>query len=162
MHAKMHLILAVTKDNVIAVDGQLPFHIPHDLRWFRMNTYGCAVIMGRKTWDSLPVRPLPGRLNIVLSRTPQRSQDRNVRWVTSMQDAVAYAYRKRKMPVCIGGREIYNLAMPYVKRIIITRIHAAAPAGKQHVRMQCCGRCVWRSRTFQHGDLPYHFELLTV
>ena len=64
----MRFILAVSKDNKIALGGKLPWRIPHDFRWFKMNTYGETIIMGRKTWDSLPFKPLPNRRNIVLSK----------------------------------------------------------------------------------------------
>ena len=64
----MRFILAVSKDNKIALGGKLPWRIPHDFRWFKMNTYGETIIMGRKTWDSIGKRPLPGRENIVVSR----------------------------------------------------------------------------------------------
>tara|TARA_B110000008_G_scaffold254359_1_gene270260 strand:+ start:3233 stop:3667 length:435 start_codon:yes stop_codon:yes gene_type:complete len=64
----MRFILAVSKDNKIALGGKLPWRIPHDFRWFKMNTYGETIIMGRKTWDSIGKQPLPGRENIVVSR----------------------------------------------------------------------------------------------
>ena len=64
----MRFILAVSKDNKIALGGKLPWRISHDFRWFRMNTYGETIIMGRKTWDSIGRRALPGRENIVVSR----------------------------------------------------------------------------------------------
>ena len=64
----MRFILAVSIDNKIALGGKLPWRISHDFRWFKMNTYGETIIMGRKTWDSIGKRPLPGRENIVVSR----------------------------------------------------------------------------------------------
>ena len=64
----MRFILAVSNDNKIAIGGGLPWRISHDFRWFKMNTYGETIIMGRKTWDSIGRRALPGRENIVVSR----------------------------------------------------------------------------------------------
>ena len=65
----LSLIVATTKNNVIGKDNQMPWHLPADLAWFRKNTTGKPVIMGRKTFESIG-RPLPKRTNIVLSRTP--------------------------------------------------------------------------------------------
>jgi dihydrofolate reductase len=67
---RLHLIFARAANGVIGRDGHLPWHLPEDLAHFKRTTLGCPVIMGRKTWDSLPpkFRPLPGRLNIVITR----------------------------------------------------------------------------------------------
>ena len=67
---RLHLIFARASNGVIGRDGHLPWHLPEDLAHFKRTTLGCPVIMGRKTWDSLPpkFRPLPGRLNIVITR----------------------------------------------------------------------------------------------
>ncbi len=64
----VHLIYARAANGVIGKDGAMPWHLPEDLAHFKRLTQGHPVIMGRKTWDSLPLKPLPGRLNIVLSR----------------------------------------------------------------------------------------------
>ncbi|MEY8875691.1 MAG: dihydrofolate reductase, partial [Leptothrix sp. (in: b-proteobacteria)] len=66
------LIAAVARDGVIGYDNRLPWHLPEDLKHFKQQTLGCPVLMGRKTWDSLPprFRPLPGRSNVVLTRQP--------------------------------------------------------------------------------------------
>ena len=68
--AKLHLIYARAANGVIGKDGVMPWHLPEDLAHFKRTTLGCPVIMGRKTWDSLPprFRPLPGRLNVVITR----------------------------------------------------------------------------------------------
>ena len=67
---KLNLIFARATNGVIGKDGSMPWHLPEDLAHFKRTTLGCPVIMGRKTWDSLPpkFRPLPGRLNIVVTR----------------------------------------------------------------------------------------------
>ena len=67
---KLHLIFAQSANGVIGVNNTLPWHLPEDMAHFKRTTLGCPVIMGRKTWDSLPAkfRPLPGRLNVVLTR----------------------------------------------------------------------------------------------
>ena len=65
------LIVAMSDNNVIGVNNDLPWRLPLDLKWFKMNTFGQAVIMGRKTWESLPKRPLPFRSNYIISRQPE-------------------------------------------------------------------------------------------
>ena len=64
----MKYILAVSDNNCIAINDDLPWYIKHDFQWFKMNTYANPVIMGRRTWESLRKKPLPGRRNIVISR----------------------------------------------------------------------------------------------
>ena len=81
----LSLIVAITKNNVIGKDNQMPWHLPADLAWFRKNTTGKPVIMGRKTFESIG-RPLPKRTNIVLSRTPYVYE--GVIWKENFESAV--------------------------------------------------------------------------
>ena len=76
-HMDIALIYARAANGVIGKDGTMPWHLPEDLAHFKRLTLGCPVIMGRKTWDSLPerFRPLPGRINIVITRQPDWHQD---------------------------------------------------------------------------------------
>ena len=83
----LSLIVATTKNNVIGKDNQMPWHLPADLAWFRKNTTGKPVIMGRKTFESIG-RPLPKRTNIVLSRTPYEHE--GVIWKNSFESAVDF------------------------------------------------------------------------
>ena len=85
----LSLIVAITKNNVIGKDNQMPWHLPADLAWFRKNTTGKPVIMGRKTFESIG-RPLPKRTNIVLSRTPYEHE--GVIWKNSFESAVDFAW----------------------------------------------------------------------
>lgn len=159
----MYIISSVTQDNIIGVDGNLPFHIPYDLKWFKMNTYGCAIIMGRKTWDSLPKKPLPGRLNIVLSRSYREKINGDVYWATSLEEALALADYCNKRPVCIGGGEIFRLALlnRKVNGVILTRIHKKAPHGRrqEHLILPVHIKKHWRSKTFTHKNIDFHFEV---
>ena len=162
----MYIISSVTEDNIIGIDGKLPFHIPYDLKWFKMNTYGCAIIMGRKTWDSLPIKPLPGRLNIVLSRKYHERVGDNVYWATSLEEAMALADFCDKRPVCIGGEEIFHLALlnRQVSGVILTRIHKKAPPGKcqEHLVLPNHMQKHWRSKTFTHKNIDFHFEVYSI
>ena len=105
------LVAAVAKNGIIGADNRLPWHLPEDLKHFKALTNGQAVIMGRKTWDSLPprFRPLPGRINIVLTR--------DAAWQAPGAQvahdlAAAMAAAGAAIPFVIGGAEIYRLALP--------------------------------------------------
>lgn len=116
------LIWAQTVDGVIGADGLMPWHLPEDLAHFRSVTRGGAVIMGRRTWDSLPerFRPLPGRQNVVITR--QRG------WAAEGASVAHSFWEARALteePVwVIGGAEIYRLALPYADTLEVTEIDA--------------------------------------
>lgn len=115
------LIAAVARNGVIGKDNRLPWHLPEDLAHFKALTTGQAVIMGRKTWDSLPprFRPLPQRVNIVVTRAPAfRAEGAVV--VHALPAAVAAAGDKTAF--VIGGAEIYALALPLAERMEITEV----------------------------------------
>jgi len=107
-------IVAMTRERVIGVDGKLPWHYPEDLRRFKQRTMNCAIIMGRVTWDSIDRNPLPGRRNIVISRTG----------VTGVECHPTIA---AALNACagidtwfIGGAQIYQAAMPYIEVLDVT------------------------------------------
>ena len=103
-------------NQIIGVDGALPWHCSGDLKRFRKRTMGCVVIMGRKTWDSIGRKALPGRRNVVISR----SEVPDVEHYDSVEKAIN-AYPKRRIWV-IGGGEIYREAMPYLNLLDITYV----------------------------------------
>jgi dihydrofolate reductase len=116
------LIVAMDEAWVIGQKGGLPWRIPEDLKWFKANTLGKPCIMGRKTWESLPRRPLPGRTNIVVTRDLAFVADGAV-VVHSLERAVAEASAGgAKEIMVIGGAEIYRAAMPLVQRMYLTRV----------------------------------------
>ena len=118
------LIAAIARNGVIGKDNRLPWHLPADLKHFRALTMGRAVIMGRKTWESLPdkFRPLPGRQNIVVTRSPgYRAEGAVV--ATSLPAAVAAAQSDEAF--IIGGAELYAAALALVDRLQLTEIDAA-------------------------------------
>lgn len=118
------LIAAVARNRVIGNDNKLLWHIPEDMRHFRETTRGKPVIMGRKTWESLPdsFRPLPGRLNIVVSRNRAYRPD-GAELAASLDEAVAKAGVAGDVFV-IGGAELYRQAMPIAGKLYITEIDA--------------------------------------
>jgi dihydrofolate reductase len=121
---RLNLIYARAKNGVIGRGNALPWHLPEDLAHFKATTAGCPVIMGRKTWDSLPprFRPLPGRLNLVLSRDSQWYSDGAVPCpnLASALQAVAGA----EEVWVIGGAEVYRQALPLAQRVVVTEIDA--------------------------------------
>ena len=118
----LSLIAAVAKNRVIGKDNTLLWHLPEDMRHFRETTRGKPVIMGRKTWESLPdsFRPLPGRLNIVVSRNPAY-RALGATLVASLEEAILKAGESGEIFV-IGGAELYRQAMPIADRLYLTEI----------------------------------------
>ncbi len=119
---KLGLIYARARNGVIGVQGQLPWHLPEDLAHFKAKTQGCPVIMGRKTWDSLPprFRPLPGRRNIVVTRQTDWQAEGAER-ATSLDEALALC-AGAALAWVIGGAELYALAAPRADLAEVTLI----------------------------------------
>jgi dihydrofolate reductase len=117
---KLSIIVAASENNVIGVGNQLPWRLPDDLRRFKALTMGKPVVMGRKTFTSIG-RPLPGRLNIVISRQPALVID-GVVVVDSIEAALAASGPAEEVMV-IGGAEIYRQALPRTTMIYMTRVH---------------------------------------
>lgn len=122
--ARISLIVAKSHNNVIGKDNKIPWYIPEDLRWFKKMTMYKPVIMGRKTWESLPekFRPLPDRTNIVVTRQKDyRAEGAAV--INALDVAIAYAgSRGFKEVMVIGGEEIYKLALPLVTRMYVSEV----------------------------------------
>lgn len=112
------LIWAQSTSGVIGRDGTIPWRLPEDLARFKELTMGHTVVMGRRTWESLPrsVRPLPGRRNIVITRDPDYRAD-GADVVTSIEAALA-----EPQTWVIGGSEIYHLALPAATRCEVTEV----------------------------------------
>jgi dihydrofolate reductase len=124
-NAELVLIAALARDRVIGKGNRLLWHLPEDMKHFKSLTQGHTVIMGRKTWESLPekFRPLPGRQNIVISRNPDYDAA-GATVVTSLEEATRVGVGRTAMFV-IGGAEIYALALPLADRMELTEIDAA-------------------------------------
>jgi dihydrofolate reductase len=121
---RVNLILARATNGVIGYKGMLPWHLPEDLAHFRQQTMGAPVIMGRKTWDSLPprFRPLPGRQNIVVTRQIDL-QAEGALLAGSLREAVALCEAMKHPEVwVIGGAQIYAEAEPLAQRAVVTEI----------------------------------------
>jgi len=115
------IIVAVARNGVIGRDGDLPWRISEDLRHFKRTTMGHALIMGRRTWDSIG-RPLPGRRSIVVTRNP-RFEAPGATVVHSFEDAVQQAISGGDpSPAVIGGASLYKAALPLATRIEWTEV----------------------------------------
>jgi dihydrofolate reductase len=116
------LLAAVAQNGVIGRDNTLPWRLKSDMQHFRGVTMGKPVVMGRKTWDSLPRKPLPGRTNIVVTRQADWAAD-GASKVFSLDDALVHAGDAAETMV-IGGAEIYREALPRADRIELTEVHS--------------------------------------
>lgn len=114
----LSLIVAMTKNHVIGKDNQMPWHLPADLTWFRQNTTGKPVIMGRKTFQSIG-RPLPKRINIVLSRSP--FEQKGIVWKDSFESAVDFVKEADEI-MLIGGGELFKQYLPQADKLYLTEI----------------------------------------
>ena len=120
----LHLIYARAANGVIGNNNTLPWHLPEDLAHFKRLTLGCPVIMGRKTWDSLPprFRPLPGRRNVVVTRQPDW-QAEGAFCAHSLIEALQQCQDQPDVWV-IGGAELYAQALPLAASVHVTEIDA--------------------------------------
>lgn len=126
MAARVVFVVAAARGGVIGRDGDLPWRLKSDLAFFKKTTMGKPVIMGRKTWESLPRRPLPGRLNIVVTRRAGFAAD-GARLASSLPEALALARAEADRTgadeiAVIGGGEIFTAALPECTRIYLTEI----------------------------------------
>ena len=128
---RLHLIFARAANGVIGNKGALPWHLPEDLAHFKRTTLGCPVIMGRKTWDSLPpkFRPLPGRMNVVITRQAGWQAEGAVA-AHSLEAAIALCEAHPDVWV-IGGAQIYEQALPLAATVEVTEIDLEV-AGDAH------------------------------
>ncbi|MBT0726147.1 type 3 dihydrofolate reductase [Rosenbergiella australiborealis] len=117
----LSLIAAMAIDRIIGNENQMPWHLPADFAWFKQQTLGKPIIMGRKTFESIG-RPLPGRKNIVISRQSQPAQE-GIFWVTSVEQALAAAGEVEEIMV-IGGGNLYQQFLPYAQRLYLTHVDA--------------------------------------
>lgn len=113
-------VVAVSRNGVIGQEGGLPWHISSDLKRFKEITMGKPVVMGRKTWDSLPRKPLPGRRNIVITRQAGFAAE-GAEAAATPEDALRLCGDAPEVAV-IGGGEVYRLFWPHVSRIYLTEV----------------------------------------
>ena len=113
------LVVAIAQNGVIGMKGAIPWHISEDMKRFKALTLGHTVVMGRKTWDSLPKKPLPGRVNVVVTRQKGWRAEGAVT-ASSLGEATSGT---SGTVMIIGGSEIYERALPLATRIELTEVH---------------------------------------
>ncbi len=121
------MIVAAAENGVIGRNNALPWHLPEDLRYFKRVTMGKPIVMGRKTFESIG-RPLPGRTNIVVTRSPDWRAE-GVRVVHSLEQALELAadialIDGAEEVMVVGGADIYRTAIPRASRLYLTQVHA--------------------------------------
>ena len=119
---RISMIVAKSLNDVIGVGGKLPWSLKADLQHFKKTTTGHHVILGRKTFDSLGGKPLPGRMHLVISNDP-KSASENVLWFNSVFRALKHAERQGESEVfIIGGAQIYKACMTLIDRLYLTEV----------------------------------------
>ncbi|NUB25455.1 dihydrofolate reductase [Azospirillum brasilense] len=120
---RISLVVAAARNGVIGRDGTLPWSLPGDLKRFRELTMGKPVLMGRRTWESLPRKPLPGRDNLVVSRSVPPGEQDGARWFAGLDAALDWC-RGRGVPevAVIGGAELFRETLPLADIVHLTRI----------------------------------------
>lgn len=158
----LSLIVAMAENRTIGLNNELPWHLSEDLKYFKSVTMCKPILMGRKTFDSIG-RPLPGRLNIVITRNAEW-QHSGVKTAASLQQAVAIAAEANPQDqevMVIGGEEIYRTAIELADRLYITRVQAEVegdaffPEYKESEWQE-----VSRQQPGSQGDIPYFFQVL--
>lgn len=151
------LIAAVARNRVFGIGGRLPWHLPEDMAYFRRATAGCPVVMGRKTWDSLPLRfrPLPARLNIVVTRQAGW-QAAGAQVAHSLEAALAAAAGVPRVFV-IGGAGVFAAALGLADELLLTEIDADF-AGDSHFPEWNREAFVERSRERHRAAPPNDFS----
>jgi len=154
---KLGLIFARARNGAIGKDGVMPWHLPEDLAHFKQVTLGCPVIMGRKTWDSLPpkFRPLPGRTNIVVTRQADWQSTGATR-AGSLQEAIAQCANAPEVWV-IGGAQIYAQALPFAHKAEVTEIELDVEGDAFAPTFDPAWQEVARERHLSAKDVGYSF-----
>jgi dihydrofolate reductase len=164
---QINLIWAQARDSqgrpVIGKDGTMPWHLPEDLAHFKKTTLGCPVIMGRKTWDSLPpkFRPLPGRANVVISSqaaTRQILKESGAHPAESLAQAFLICEQQTAPAVwIIGGAQIYAQALALAHKVVITEIDVQLEGDAFAPKLDGQWKAQYRESHIGASGLPYSF-----
>ena len=153
-------IVAISENNIIGRDGHLPWHLSADLKHFKAITLGHHILLGRKNYQDIN-RPLPGRINLVLTRDPQFEAPGCI-VCHSLNDAIAVAEKAGETELfIIGGAEIYRMALPFCEKLYLTRVQASIEGD---VEMPPLGEG-WVKVSEDYGesdeknDFPYAFQV---
>jgi|TARA_B110000858_G_scaffold186996_1_gene230788 dihydrofolate reductase len=156
------LIAAVSKNGIIGKNDRLPWRLSFDMKWFKMHTFDSAIIMGRKTFESIK-NPLAGRLNIVLSRRNEirlEPSPNNVIWCSSLDEAIDAAGNLKIF--IIGGGEIYREALIFnmVTRMIITHVNInVGGVNTTEIILPQYFKSIYKSKVFTENAIEFQFEI---
>jgi dihydrofolate reductase len=157
---KISVIAAMAENGVIGNDNSIPWHIPEDFKYFKQITLGCPVIMGRKTWDSLPKKPLPKRENIIITRRKDLVAI-GAHVCHDIYDAFALARRIGTEEIfVIGGEQIYNLALDteLIDKIYLTYIYRSFEGNAHFPIFKLNGWRLSKGKVFGN-DMKYSFDV---
>ncbi len=156
---KIGLIWAQARNRVIGKNGVMPWHLPEDLAHFKRVTLNHPVIMGRKTWDSIPpkFRPLPGRTNIVVTRQADW-HEKGAQCSSSLREALQLCENSAQVWV-IGGAQIYAQALPLADELVVTEIDADFDGDAHAPAIGPDWREVARERIVAASGLPLSFVI---
>ena len=153
------IIVAVSDDWGIGKNNELLWNISEDLKRFKRLTMGNTIIMGKKTWESLPKRPLPGRKNVVLTDDPKECVDCSVT-AYSIEDALSKCDKNEEIFI-IGGGSVYRQFMPLADRLYITHVHKKAPADIYFPEIDMNIWKVVEKEEFPSGEtVPIHYTYI--
>jgi len=119
---ELEMIVAHDLNRAIGVNGGLPWHIPQDLQWFKDTTMGKAMIMGRKTYESIG-KPLPGRTTVMITSQEDYPVKEGLIIVRSLPEAIIRILDLGLQPIVVGGAQVYADALPYTNRIYLTKVN---------------------------------------
>lgn len=157
----MNFIVAVTEDYAIGKNNDLLFRLPTDLAYFKQKTMNKVVVMGERTYYSLPRRPLPNRINIVLSNN-NAFNDEGVIIVRNIEElfSVLKKYNDEDVFVC-GGASVYNLLMDYCSHAFITKINKVVPADTYIFNIEKSGNWIEESsgETLEENGVQFAFKV---
>ena len=155
-------IVAVDENFGIGFNGDLLEHIPEDLKHFKELTSGHNVVMGRKTWDSLPKKPLPNRHNLVITKDPSIYELTNEVWFyTLRQIEVLMLKNKNVNYFVIGGGQIYEKLLPICDKVYLTKImvsHENVDTYFPNIELMDNWKCIEQSEIKQYNNISYQFK----
>lgn len=160
---KLNIIAAMANNRVIGLNNKMPWHLPADLSWFKKNTLNKPIIMGRKTFDSIGMI-LPKRLNIVISRTKQESDNPNLILCRDLDHAIEIAkHQVQEDAFIIGGGTIYEQVLPQVDKLYLTHIKADFNGDTQFpIYEQFQWQCIFKEdhQADSKNSYDYQFRIL--
>ena len=155
-------IVAVDENFGIGFNGDLLEHIPEDLKHFKELTSGHNVVMGRKTWDSLPKKPLPNRHNLVITKDPSIYELTNEVWFYTLRQIEVLMLKNKNMNYfIIGGGQIYEKLLPICDKVYLTKImvsHENVDTYFPNIELMDNWKCIEQSEIKQYNDISYQFK----